>query len=92
MDDKVIAAPEDAVSTLAGVSTVFVVENGKVRPQNVTLGVHQGKLIEIVDGLKGNETLAASNLSQLEAGVAVVNSGVGRWERRPRRPGGGRAQ
>lgn len=67
-----IAAPDDAVSMLAGVSTVFVIENGKVKPQTVTIGVHQGNLFEIVDGLKGGETLAASNLSQLAAGVAVT--------------------
>ena len=72
VDSHVIAAPDDAVSTLAGVSTVFVVENGKVKPQNVTIGVHQGSLFEIVDGLKGGETLAASNLSQLSAGAAVT--------------------
>jgi membrane fusion protein (multidrug efflux system) len=71
MDEKVIAAPDDAVSTLAGVSTVFVIDHGKVRPQNVTIGVHQGNLIEILDGLNGSETLAASNLSQLGAGVTV---------------------
>lgn len=71
MDANVVAASEDAVSTLAGVSTVFVIENGKVRPQNVTLGVHEGNLIEIVDGLHGNEMLATSNLSQLSAGVGV---------------------
>jgi len=68
----VIAAPDDAVSTLAGVSTVFVVENGVVRPQNVTTGVHQDSLIEIVGGLRGSETLATSNLNQLSAGVAVT--------------------
>ena len=72
VDQNVIAAPDDAVSTLAGVSTVFVIENGKVKPQTVTIGVHQGNLFEIVDGLKGGETLAASNLSQLAAGVAVT--------------------
>ncbi|HKC58422.1 MAG TPA: efflux RND transporter periplasmic adaptor subunit [Vicinamibacterales bacterium] len=72
LDASVIAAPEDAISTLAGVSTVFVVENGKVRPQTVTIGVHQGDLIEIVEGLHGGETLATSNLSQLSAGVAVA--------------------
>jgi membrane fusion protein (multidrug efflux system) len=72
VDAGVIAAPDDAVSTLAGVSTAFVVENGKVRPQTVTIGVHQGTLIEIVDGLRGGETLATSNLSQLSAGVAVA--------------------
>ena len=72
IDQSVIAAPDDAVSTLAGVSTVFVIENGKIKPQIVTVGVHQGNLFEIVDGLKGGETLAASNLSQLAAGVAVT--------------------
>jgi membrane fusion protein (multidrug efflux system) len=71
-DDNVIAAPEDAVSTLAGVSTVFVIEEGKVRSQAVTLGVHEGTLIEIREGLKGSETLASSNLSQLAAGVTVT--------------------
>jgi len=72
VDSNAIAATEDAVSTLAGVSTVFVVEGGKVQPRNVTLGVRQGNLIEIVDGLRGNETLATSNLSQLSAGMAVT--------------------
>jgi RND family efflux transporter MFP subunit len=72
VDSNVIAAPEDAVSTLAGVSTVFVVENGKVTPRNVTMGAHQRNLIEIVDGLHGSETLATSNLNQLSSGVAVT--------------------
>jgi membrane fusion protein (multidrug efflux system) len=78
MDENVIAVPEDAVSTLAGVSTVFVIDTGKVRPQNVTVGVHQSNLIEILDGLKGPETLASSSLSQLAAGVAVTTRDAGR--------------
>ena len=72
VDTDVIATPEDAVSTLAGVSTVFLVQDGKVRTQNVSLGVHQGNLIEIVDGLHGNETVATSNLNQLSNGVSVT--------------------
>ena len=71
LDEHVLAVSDDAVSTLAGVSTVYVVEDGKIRPQIVTLGVHQGKLWEITDGLKGQETLASSNLSQLAKGTAV---------------------
>jgi RND family efflux transporter MFP subunit len=70
-DTKVMAVPEDAVSTLAGVSAVFVVENGKARQQVVTLGAHQGTLYEVVDGLKGDEVLASSNLGQLATGVQV---------------------
>jgi RND family efflux transporter MFP subunit len=69
--DQVMAVSEDAVSTLAGVSAVYVVENGKIRQQTVTVGVRQGKLLEVVDGLKGDEVLAASNLSQLATGTPV---------------------
>ena len=74
IDDNVLAVPEDAVSTLAGVSTVYVIENGKVRPQQVTLGVRQKALVEIVDGLKGDERLATTNLNLLAAGVPVVEA------------------
>ena len=72
VDSAVIAAPEDAISTLAGVSTVFIVDNGTIRPQNVTTGARKGNLLEIVDGLHGDETLATSNLNQLSAGVTVT--------------------
>lgn len=77
LDEEVIAAPEATISTLAGVSTVFVIEDGKARQQQVTTGARQGKLVEIVDGLKGHELLAASNLNQLATGVAVRAGGAG---------------
>src|SRR6185295_5878522 len=41
VDESVLAAPDDAVSTMAGVSTVFVIEEGKARQQQVTLGSRQ---------------------------------------------------
>ncbi|MBI3492913.1 MAG: efflux RND transporter periplasmic adaptor subunit [Acidobacteria bacterium] len=75
MDSSVMAAPEDTISTLAGVSTVYVIENGTARQQQVTLGARAGKLVEIVEGLKGTETLATSNLSQLATGVRVGQPG-----------------
>ena len=68
-----MAVPDDAVSTLAGVSTVYVIEDGKARQQIVTLGAHEGKHWEIVEGLKGDEMLAASQLNQLATGMAVDN-------------------
>jgi len=70
-DEGVMAVPDSAVSTLAGVSSVYVVKDGKITQQPVTLGVRQGNLWEIVDGLKGNETLAASRLNELATGVSV---------------------
>lgn len=70
-DENVLAIPEDTISTLAGVSTVFVVEQDKIRQQILTLGPRQGKLVEVLEGLKGDEVLAANNLSQLATGVTV---------------------
>ena len=70
-DENVLAVPEEAVSTLAGVSAVFVIEKDKARQQTVTIGARDGKLLEILSGLKGDELLATSNLSQLATGVAV---------------------
>ena len=71
VDANVLAAPETAISTLAGVSTVYVIENDKARQQQVSLGARQDKLVEIVAGLNGDETLATTNLNQLATGVAV---------------------
>ena len=71
VDTNVIAAPETAISTLAGVSTVYVIENDKARQQQVSLGARQEGLVEIVAGLTGDETLATTNLNQLATGVAV---------------------
>jgi RND family efflux transporter MFP subunit len=70
-DEGVLAVPDSAVSTLAGVSSVYVIRKNKVTQQQVTLGVRQGDLWEIVEGLKGDEALANSRLNELATGVTV---------------------
>jgi RND family efflux transporter MFP subunit len=75
-DENVLAVPLEAVSTLAGVSSVFVIEDGTIRQQNVTLGVQEGSFIEILDGLKGNEMLAASNLNEIATGMKVTVANI----------------
>ncbi len=74
-DENALAVPEEAVSTLAGVTAVFVKEGDRVRQQVVTLGAREGGFAEVVSGLKGDETLASSNLSQLATGIAVRAAG-----------------
>ena len=76
LDQNVLAIPEYAVSTLAGVSNVYVIEDGRARRQSVTLGVRIGSLVEILSGLNGNEQLAASNLTMLAAGIPVNITGA----------------
>ncbi len=75
-DENVIAVSEDAISTLAGVSNVYVIEGGRARQQMVSLGAGVGSLGEILSGLKGDEVLAASNLTLLATGVPVKISGA----------------
>ena len=77
VDDNVMVVPDETVSTLAGVSTVYVIEDGKARQQIVSLGSREGKQWEIVDGLKGSETLAASQLNQLATGMSVTTGDGG---------------
>ena len=90
-DEGVLAVPDAAVSTLAGVSSVYVVQDGKIAQQSVTLGVRQDNLWEVVDGLKGTETLAASRLNELATGVSVTTgaAGEGAGSGGGRRGGGG---
>ncbi|MDR1726672.1 MAG: efflux RND transporter periplasmic adaptor subunit [Acidobacteriota bacterium] len=76
-DEDVLAVPERAISTLAGVSNVYIVEDGKIRQQAVSLGTRSGGLVEVLDGLQGNERLAASNLSMLATGVPVTVASAG---------------
>jgi RND family efflux transporter MFP subunit len=74
-DQNVLSVPDNAVSTLAGVSTVYVIAEGKARQQIVTLGAHENGQWEIVEGLKGDEVVATSQLNQLATGMAVSSGG-----------------
>ncbi len=77
-DEGVMAVPDTAVSTLAGVSSVYVIRNNRVTQQQVTLGVRQGNLWEVTEGLTGDETLANRRLNELATGTTVrLASGSG---------------
>jgi RND family efflux transporter MFP subunit len=71
-DENVMAVPEDAISNLAGVSSVFVIKNAVVTQTTIQTGEHEGNSVEVVSGLQGNETLAASNLNELVSGTRVI--------------------
>lgn len=72
IDDAVLAVPDAAVSTLAGVSSVYVIKNGKATQSQITLGVRQGNMWEVTAGLDGSETLATSRLNELATGTRVT--------------------
>ena len=96
-DEQVMAVPDSAVSTFAGVSSVYLVRDDKITQQTVELGVRQGNLWEVLSGLKGDETLAASRLNELATGVRIEadtstpGSGGGGGGGRRGQAGGGRS-
>jgi membrane fusion protein, multidrug efflux system len=73
-DSNVLAVSEDTISNLAGISSVFVVQNGVIKQTTIETGEHDGKLIEVISGLKGDEVLAATNLNELVTGTKVLTA------------------
>ncbi|MBL8189134.1 MAG: efflux RND transporter periplasmic adaptor subunit [Acidobacteria bacterium] len=72
-DAPAVMIPAKAILTAAGLSKVFVIENGKAVERIVKTGVSDGELIEIVEGVKTNEIVAISNLEKLQQGSVVTS-------------------
>jgi RND family efflux transporter MFP subunit len=68
-----VMVPQRAVATAAGLSKVFVIENGKAVERIVKTGASGGDLIEIAEGVKNGEIVATSNLDKLQTGATVNN-------------------
>src|SRR5262245_21649198 len=71
-EGSVAFVPAESVVYFVGISKVFVVANGKVEERVVKAGSRQGARVEILDGVKAGETVAASNLTQLFDGAPVT--------------------
>src|SRR5262249_16166592 len=74
-DENVMAVPEETVSILAGVSSVFVISDGVVRQTSIQVGEREAKFLEVLSGVKGEEILGASRLNELESGSKVGGNG-----------------
>ncbi|HYE74494.1 MAG TPA: efflux RND transporter periplasmic adaptor subunit [Blastocatellia bacterium] len=70
---SVIMVPQKAILTTAGLSKVFVIENGKAHERIIKTGATDGDLIEIVSGVNSGEIVATSNLDKLQEGSQVKN-------------------
>jgi multidrug efflux pump subunit AcrA (membrane-fusion protein) len=66
-----VLVPARAVRTEAGVSRVFVVKDGHAQERLVQLGQTEGDLVQIKNGIAGDEQVATSNVEQLADGMAV---------------------
>ena len=75
-DPKALTVPQQALVTFAGVTKVFVAQDGIARERVVQLGVRVGTNdVEITGGLKPGELIVISGLTRLSDGAAVKVSG-----------------
>jgi membrane fusion protein, multidrug efflux system len=71
-DERAVAVPRSAVTTFAGVTKIFVVEQGVAHEHAVTLGVDLGDgWVEITQGVSKGQNVATSGLSKLADGTEV---------------------
>ncbi|HEU5323107.1 MAG TPA: efflux RND transporter periplasmic adaptor subunit [Methylomirabilota bacterium] len=70
-DPAAVFVPGEAVTSVAGITKVFVVADAKAEERQVRLGARQGTWVEIPAGVKAGETVATSNLPALFNGAPV---------------------
>jgi RND family efflux transporter MFP subunit len=70
-DPAAVFVPSEAVTSIAGITKVFVVINGKAVERSVRPGTRQGTWVEIPDGVRAGDAVAVSNLSALFNGAPV---------------------
>lgn len=72
-DDRALMVPQEALITFAGVTKLFVISDGTAHDREVHTGSRgSGGLVEIIDGVEPNETVATSGLTKLQNGIAVT--------------------
>lgn len=68
---KAILIPLRAVMYIAGLSKIFVIENGIAKERIIRTGTADGDLIEVLDGVADGEIVATNNLDRLQTGSRV---------------------
>jgi RND family efflux transporter MFP subunit len=70
-DPAAVFVPSEAVTSIAGITKVFVVADGKAVERLVKPGARQGTWVEIPDGVKAGDSVAVTNLTALFNGAPV---------------------
>lgn len=73
--ENVPAVPVDAVVAKGNKKAVFVVEGDTARERPVTTGISNGKLVEVREGLAGDEQVVVVGQQGLTDGAKVIVSG-----------------
>jgi RND family efflux transporter MFP subunit len=66
-----ILVPQRAVVNAAGLTKLFVIENGRTVERIVRTGVTDEELVEISEGVRDGEVVATSNTDKLQSGSLI---------------------
>jgi RND family efflux transporter MFP subunit len=69
--DHAIVVPAAAIQTRYGTSVAFVVQDGKLKASEVTLGDRLGPRVEVAEGLEAGQIIVADQVDGLTAGLPV---------------------
>ncbi|MFS8084205.1 MAG: efflux RND transporter periplasmic adaptor subunit [Acidobacteriota bacterium] len=69
--EPAILVPQRALRTISGSTYVFVIKNGFAEQRLVQPGQIEGDLVELKTGVAADETVATSNVDQLNDGAVV---------------------
>jgi len=70
IDDATVVPSFAVVPTLDG-QRVFLVENGKAQPRNVSVGTRTDSTVQVTKGLALGDTVITSGIQDLRAGLPV---------------------
>nr|WP_243237268.1 efflux RND transporter periplasmic adaptor subunit [Heliobacterium chlorum] len=90
----VLTVPTEAIIERNGTPMIYLAVDGKAVEKKVHLGITDGKLVEILDGITENDKVITSGLKTLTDGVAIAEQGSTATAPAPaeQSPPGGQAQ
>ena len=72
-DDRALMVPQEALTTFAGVTRLFVIRDGTAHQRTVQTGTRgSGGMVEILEGIAPDDAVAISGLTKLSEGTAVA--------------------
>ncbi len=88
--DHAVTVPIEAISTFAGVTKLFVVEDGKTRAIPVEIGLQGDGWVEVIGQVPASAQVVVEGQSRLAEGTAVVQRDLPAPNRTgPKQPGAG---
>ncbi len=71
-DAQALAIPAEAVNTFAGVQKVWLVRDGEARQQTIVTGRHDGRRVEVLDGLSSGDLVVRRAAAGHDGPVVAV--------------------